>query len=97
LFEYAINKLLFYNQFKQLYYIIVIYKDHYHHFFFLLPQCPKYVFKCKTIFYLISLLNSFFDNTFYKSNILLIYIIIHNNYGNMKHNNIVTSHINNNQ
>jgi len=27
---------------------------------------------------------------------LSIYIIIHNNYGNTKHNNIVTSHINNN-
>jgi len=40
-----------------------------------------------------SLLNLFFN----KSNILSIYIIIHTNYGNIKHNNIITSHINNNQ
>jgi len=46
-----------------------------------------------SIFYLINLLNSFFDNTFYKLNILSIYIIIHNNYGNIKHNNIMTSRI----
>jgi len=46
-----------------------------------------------SIFYLINLLNSFFDNIFYKLNILSIYIIIHNNYGNIKHNNIMTSRI----
>jgi len=84
------NKIVFYNNSNND--IIVIPKDHYHQFFFLLSQFTKYILKCKIIFYLMSLLNLFFQNIFNKSNILSIYIIIHTNYGNIKHN-IMTSHI----